>query len=388
MKSANNYIKLVTAIFVLFQIIEILGGFAAEPLRYGVVAGLLAVLVVLFFKRMENAAIPLPRVVDFLLVTVMNLLAGPIFVVWYVFLAGNAILSIPGPMHYWLVALNYLGYMYFFRDRQLLDHLDVLRLLTDSALYAMGILFCYYQRFLFAQVNKVARLYHELRESHLKLEEYSRKAEQLSAMEERNRIAREIHDSLGHTLTAMIMQLEAGELALDSDISAARQRIVRARELARESMTNLREAVSTLRLHTEEEFAANLQGLADALGLTSEGFTLNISGDYLRLSSLAQSCIYRAIQEALTNARRHGHATHVRAELVIGPKVIHLTVQDNGQGSGELKPGFGLTGIEERVSKLKGQVSFATSQEGGFTLTLELPVSKGEENGENPCAAG
>lgn len=390
MHRSINYLKLALGIYVLLQIRQVWVNYSRDPLSYGLVFIMLGMLFVIFNHRMKtNAPIPyLPRMVDFLLVTTMNLLAGPFFIIWYMFLAVNAILTIHNKSHYWYVGMYYLGYIIFVREWGWSLSISSLGLLVlDSIGFAFTILFGYYLRFIFTHVHKTNLLYTELKQSHEQLEQYAREVEALGAMQERTRIAREIHDSLGHTLTALIMQLEAGEMALTDEASIAKERIARARTLAQESMLNLREAVRALRQESIQDFEENIWGIAASLGLPESGFSLSVSGDFRHLTAQVQLCLLRLIQEGLTNAVRHGKATQVTVKLICDAEVS-LFIQDNGVGTPEIKKGFGLKGMEERIQELGGTINLDSIPGQGFQVRVVLPNKRRAEDGQNSDTAG
>ena len=386
-----KFVKVLLAVYLLFQAREIWVNFADDPLRYAAITILLGAFLALYLQRIKfNDSLPhLPRIVDFLLVLVLNLLGGMIFTAWYLFLAINTILSVHGPRHFWLLGLYYLGWIGFSRNWSFPLDIGSLELVVlDSLGYAFAVLFGFYLRVIFTQARNTAILYNDLKQSHERLEQYARDVEVLGAAQERNRIAREIHDTLGHTLTALIMQLEAGEMVLPANSGPAIQRIARARELGRQAMVNLREAVQTLRHESAEDFEANMRGAAAALGLSESGFVLQITGDYRQRSAPVQLCIYRALQEALTNAVRHGQATEVRAELNCA-EATHLIIQDNGTGTGAVEKGFGLMGMEERVKGLKGSIKLSSAPGQGFRLDIWLPGKKGgNSDGQSQDSVG
>jgi signal transduction histidine kinase len=217
----------------------------------------------------------------------------------------------------------------------------------------------------------------ELEEAHGRLAAYSVQASELAATRERNRMAREIHDSLGHHLTVVSVQLEAAELVLDRDPEDARRRIVRARELARDGLAEVRRSVAALR-------TSPLDGrtLPDAVRALLDGdepppATLRVAGEPRELPEAAALTLDRAAQEGLTNTRRHARARRVELELDYRPRdSVRLTVSDDGRGADETAPesgGFGLLGLRERVQLVEGRFETTSSPDEGFVLRVEVP---------------
>lgn len=216
----------------------------------------------------------------------------------------------------------------------------------------------------------------ELEEAHRRLAEYSVQAEELAASRERNRLAREIHDSLGHHLTVMKVQLEAAEMVLRRDPDDAIRRMSSARELAREGLAEVRRSVAALR-------ASPLNGrpLPEALGSLvdpGEGAALKVIGEPRSLPPEATLALYRAAQEGLTNARRHARARRVEVTLDYrAPDAVRLEVSDDGAGTSREedgdRPGFGLLGLDERVRLISGRLATRSRPGEGFTLEVEVP---------------
>lgn len=222
----------------------------------------------------------------------------------------------------------------------------------------------------------------ELSEAHRCLAEYSVQAAELAASRERNRMAREIHDGLGHCLTVVNVQLEAAELVLARDPEDARARIRRAREVAREGLAEVRRSVGALR-------SSPLDGrpLTEALAaLVADEREVTVAfrtqGEPRELPEPAALTLFRGAQEALTNVRRHARA--MRAEVTLDYRsegVVRLVVADDGVGAPEASDsatggspgGFGLVGLRERVQVLSGRLGVRSRPGDGFTLELEVP---------------
>jgi signal transduction histidine kinase len=224
--------------------------------------------------------------------------------------------------------------------------------------------------------QEVERLAAELREANQRLREYAAQAEELATMKERNRLAREIHDTLGHHLTAVNVQLEAARAVLDADPERARQAVENAQAMTRQGLAEVRSSVAALRASPVErrplpEAISDLVDELDASGLIAE---FALTGEPRELAPEAKLALYRAAQEGLTNVRRHARASWARVELDYEDSArVRLIVEDNGVGSGSVEGGFGLLGVEERIRLLDGGVRTETAPREGFTLTVEVP---------------
>jgi signal transduction histidine kinase len=215
------------------------------------------------------------------------------------------------------------------------------------------------------------------------LERYAAQVAELSTAEERNRVAREIHDSLGHHLTAVAIQLEKAEAFRELDPVASSRALSDARWSAGRALTEVRESVSALREARPFSLSRSLTDLVRHLGDDRLTVSLDLLGDELTHGSAALAALYRAAQEALTNARRHGRATRVRVTVEYGEGEVRLTVTDNGAGftvaSADPGSGSGLRGMRERVEALGGLVEVRDRSADGPTgviVTVTVPRAR------------
>jgi signal transduction histidine kinase len=233
--------------------------------------------------------------------------------------------------------------------------------------------------------QQAEQLLAELEDAHRQLRTYAAQVEALAVAEERNRLAREIHDSLGHYLTAMTMQLQAASKLVATQPERAAASIAKAEEMARESLAEVRRSVAALRASPVDTAA-----LGDAIGelvrnLHDDGIatTFIAEGEPQSLSIQAKTALYRAAQEGLTNVRKHANASAVEVTLVYGPEQVALTITDNGTGQrGGERAGFGLLGLRERVTLLKGTLEAGDGPEGGFRLHVAVPLLAEEQKDE------
>lgn len=213
------------------------------------------------------------------------------------------------------------------------------------------------------------------REARQRVERLSAEVAQLAAANERNRLAREIHDTLGHYLTVIHVQLEAARAVIGSDPDRGLLAMSRAQALAKDGLTAVRQSVKALREDRRVEgIAEQLASLVEAV--RDESFTASFatSGAPRPVPAAVALALHRTALEALTNVRRHAHASRVDMTLVFeADGRVHLKVNDDGRGAAELQGGFGLTGIRERAAQLGGSVAYDTAPGRGFTLTMELP---------------
>jgi signal transduction histidine kinase len=188
---------------------------------------------------------------------------------------------------------------------------------------------------------------------------------ELSVATERNRMARDIHDSLGHHLTAISIQLEKASAFRDRDPEVAGQALADARESARRALEDVRSSVGTLRTPVSLRTA-----------LASLDVPVSVSGAERDMDPATVTALYRTAQEAITNARRHGAAGRVAVSVTFGPADTRLEVTDDGSGfqPAEQRPGFGLLGMRERAALLGGAVDVSSEPGAGTRVAVTVPV--------------
>jgi signal transduction histidine kinase len=215
------------------------------------------------------------------------------------------------------------------------------------------------------------------REARHHVEELSAEVAQLAAANERNRLAREIHDTLGHYLTVIHVQLEAARALVRGEPDRALLAVNRAQALAKDGLTAVRQSVKALREDARVDgIGDQLASLVDSARDEAFRATFASAGTARPISAAAALALHRTALEALTNVRRHAAASRVAFVLTYRDDGrVHLRVEDDGRGAGTLTGGFGLVGIRERVEQLGGVVNYRSAPGEGFTLELELPGS-------------
>ncbi|MET9634251.1 sensor histidine kinase [Lentzea sp. NPDC006480] len=195
----------------------------------------------------------------------------------------------------------------------------------------------------------------------------------LAVAEERARMAREMHDSLGHYLTVVKMGLENAERLRERATDRAWDEVRQAKLLTMEALTETRRSVRALRPLVLEGRRGS-DALRE-LARTFDGLRvrLQVTGQERELGPDAEIVLYRAFQEGLTNVLRHAEAAEVTAELSFSPDRVVLVIGDDGRGA-EVVDGFGLVGLGERVEALGGAVTAGNRAAGGFELRVELPA--------------
>jgi signal transduction histidine kinase len=224
----------------------------------------------------------------------------------------------------------------------------------------------------------VGRLVVRERMARQQVRRYAAQVEELATTRERNRIAREIHDSVGHYLTVVNVQIEAARATVGRDPAASNECLTRAQELAREGLSELRRSVTILRSAAADErpFGVALLALVDECKVHGLETELAIVGVPRSLPPAIEFTLFRAAQEALTNVTRHASATKACCTLAYGERDVSLGVVDDGVGAVTTKGdgGFGLIGLHERAQLVGGTVQIQTSVGHGFTLEVRVPT--------------
>jgi signal transduction histidine kinase len=212
------------------------------------------------------------------------------------------------------------------------------------------------------------------------LRHYALRIENQATLQERNRIAREIHDSLGHLLTAQSIQLENALLFLPPEAAKTEAFLTEARQLGSSALHEVRQSVATLRSDPlqgkslERAIAHIVKSFQQTTGIMPE-MTIDVRSP---LPGDVSTALYRILQEALTNIAKHADATHVAIELWEKTDGIHLRVKDDGYGfcPDQNTTGFGLKGMRERTIVLGGHFTITSQPRTGCQMAAVIPLSR------------
>ncbi len=239
------------------------------------------------------------------------------------------------------------------------------------------------QRGIITEVNK---LYYDLSEANKKLtiannelKEYANLKEKMGETRERNRLAREIHDTLGHTLTGISAGVDACIELVEKSPELTKNQLIMISQVIRQGIMDIRSSVSKLRpdaLKHQELETAIIKMINKTSKLTNTIIHFDCNVKNLKFDVDEENAIYRIIQESLTNAIRHGNATLIKVKITKENEKLLLEIQDNGIGCQKLTQGFGTKHIIERVKLLNGCVSFYGKN--GFTVKATIPIRWGE----------
>jgi signal transduction histidine kinase len=200
--------------------------------------------------------------------------------------------------------------------------------------------------------------------------------EKLAVIRERNRLAGEIHDSLGHYLTTIHVQLQGARAVHAADPGRALEAVAKAQGLANDALAEVRRSVGALRADRgSAALADSLRDLASATDGWGAAVSLEILGGARTLAPEADHALFRAAQEGLTNVRRHAQARTARVTLDFRDRSwVVVRVADDGRGARGGGDGCGLANLRERISPLGGSVSAENAPGGGFRLEVKIPA--------------
>ena len=229
--------------------------------------------------------------------------------------------------------------------------------------------------------DKINSLNEQLQAANRELESYAAESEKLAQTRERNRLAREIHDTLGHTLTGIIAGIDAASAVADVSPDVLKQYLSVVSDVARQGMTDVRRSVNELRPDALEQgdLLSAINKMISQMSATSKAkITLDNSAGRLSFGEDEGEVIYRIIQESITNSIRHGKADMIVIRITREYNIMMIEIKDNGIDAENIEPGFGITHMKERLDMLGGEIYVDGSE--GFSVVAKIPIRWGAEN--------
>ncbi|HHP1124738.1 TPA: response regulator, partial [Bacillus thuringiensis] len=220
-----------------------------------------------------------------------------------------------------------------------------------------------------------------IRKQNAVLEQYMSQIERITLAEERNRLSNELHDTVGHAYTSIIMGMETLRTELATEMGI--QRLDSLLEMGRKSIEDVRGYLH--QMDSPCQSPSLIQSLQNLGAEFQEHAQVNVSfrtfGEEYQLSRQAKITFIRCLQESLTNAVRHGQGTEIIVSLQFEQQYTRLEVQDNGKGNVEWQEGFGMNAMKERAMNLQGHLSVYTKPEEGMLVTCTIPRQTEIKNG-------
>lgn len=216
----------------------------------------------------------------------------------------------------------------------------------------------------------------ELQDAYVQLQEASATAMQNAVLEERTRIAREMHDSVGHSLTSMIVQLQAMRYMLRENPERASQSLEELLAVARQGLTDIRSSIHTLADDRSVPGIAALESLLARMeSSASIRYRLKNDMDDVVLDAVTYAVLFRVLQEALTNVIRHSRATEVDVELYGENGSVAMRIRDNGELGTDrsIREGFGLRSMRARLEEMGGSLVYRAAEPNGFEIVAAVP---------------
>jgi two-component system, NarL family, sensor histidine kinase DesK len=243
-------------------------------------------------------------------------------------------------------------------------------LLADVLVIGLSPLMWWWAAFFTVVIGAVNAHFAQVGRANRRLQMAQDEIEHLAKVAERERIARDLHDVLGHTLSLIILKSELASKLADRDPQRARDEIRDVERISREALSEVRQAVRGYRAGLQQE----LDGASAMLRAAS--IELATKCEPVPLAAGQEAILALALREAVTNVVRHSNAARCTIELRRDGDEVRLVVSDDGRGGGE--DGSGISGMRERIAALGGSVSRDGSR--GTTLTVTLPVASGPQS--------
>lgn len=227
----------------------------------------------------------------------------------------------------------------------------------------------------FYAIKKQILQNHLLQQAYRALHRQSMKLEEMAAIAERNRIAGEIHDNVGHMLTTAIVSIEAGEELVGKDNAAARDMLTRARGQIRDGLRSIRESVHAVKRGQKSgSFPERLQQLlADVRRSTPLGIS-DVVHIQSKLLPIQQRVLLQAVKECITNSLKHGESKQIDILIEEFRDNVQMAISDDGTGTDHIEFGAGLTFMRERVESIGGTLQVLSEEGQGFTVCIAIPM--------------
>jgi signal transduction histidine kinase len=220
--------------------------------------------------------------------------------------------------------------------------------------------------------------YQLIHEQNKVLEQYANQIEQQTLIEERNRMARELHDTVGHTFTSVIMGMDAVSYLIETAPQKAMERLEVLRNVTRKGLEEVRRSIHQMAPEGDDMLLSiQLSMLVHEFAQhTGTQVHIETRGTEYELSKQMKLTFIRCLQESLTNAKRHGSASSVHVLIHFQENKVELYVEDNGVGTSEFKAGFGITAMQERISALQGRLHLNSAAGQGTTVQCSIPTQQ------------
>ncbi|MCY9692824.1 sensor histidine kinase [Paenibacillus alginolyticus] len=221
------------------------------------------------------------------------------------------------------------------------------------------------------------RQYHLIHEQNNALEQYANQIEQLTLLEERNRMARELHDTVGHTFTSVIMGMDAVSYLIEAAPDKAKEKLDVLRSVTRNGLEEVRRSIHQMVPEGDMLLSQQLTRLANEFALhTGTQIRFTTVGEEFEIPKQTKLSLIRCLQESLTNAKRHGRASTVEVTLTYSDDLVDIRIEDDGIGTEQLKVGFGINAMQERIFALQGTLQVSSTLGQGTVVHCSIPAKR------------
>ena len=224
--------------------------------------------------------------------------------------------------------------------------------------------------------QKIKNLVQELEIANSNLKEYANQVEEIILLSERNRLAREIHDGVGHYLTVIHMQIQAAIAILNTDTSKAMEILTNAQHQSQGALIDIRKSINALKDSTIDNipFADRVNQLIQNTATDLLKIELYVTGIPQKASFPLELALFRIIQEGIQNCIKHSDASRLIIRMNYQANLLELNISDNGKNVTDYEAGFGLMGMEERIREFGGNIFHEINENGGFNIQIKVPV--------------
>lgn len=213
----------------------------------------------------------------------------------------------------------------------------------------------------------------ELEDSFEKIREAYKKNEDYIITDTRNKFAREIHDTVGHTLTTALVEMEASKVLMNENNERASSKLASALDQVRKGLRQVRTSVRQLDKGQVNYYNEVIELIKNTILHTNVVIRYDID-DFNNEKEIVKRCVFRALQEGLSNGIRHGGATAFLFKLKYDNNLLKFSLENNGKGLSNFKKGFGLNAMEERVKEANGTMSIFSDVDEGFNIYINFKI--------------
>ena len=357
---------------------EIVMDVSRNPFNRGILFFCLTVLIIVDIGRLLIPAVQRRPVVFFILSMSVCLLIcldkkSDLIQIYYFFLMGEIFHTQQGKKLKALIAAHFSGFVAVWYCAQLAreqkgpeQYVQAFLLLT--AIYALIL-------FIFASIHYFKREQERLKVLNTDLIEYSFEEREYLIAKERGSISQELHDSLGHSLMATLMNVRYLKAIQNKSEDERKKQLAEIEDLLKECVSNLRNSVYSLKeldenINLKDEIERVIQKFRD---LELVDISLEYSAQVESAPNYIKTVLFKTIREGITNSIRHGNASSIQISILCIDQSIEMIIKDNGSGCEDIKKSYGLNGIVDRVKEVGGEVWFISRKGKGFTIKTLLP---------------